>query len=117
MLQLDRSTLFPSIGLDTGIIVIRTVVPTPTSDLISTAPPLSWANLCTWPRPRPEPCPAGFVVKLESNDRDVRVGRGTQSLGTTMLWRLTLQRRRGKSPLAMESINDRYCRSLRGVTP
>jgi hypothetical protein len=34
-----------------------------------------------------------------------------------MLWRLTLQRRRGKSPLAMESINDRYCRSLRGETP
>jgi hypothetical protein len=30
-----------------------------------------------------------------------------------MLWRMTLQRRRGKSPLAMESINGRYCRSPR----
>jgi hypothetical protein len=61
---LDRSTLFPSTGLDTGIIIIRTVVP------------------------------KHFVR-----------------------YALTLQRRRGKSPLAMESINDRYCRSLRGVTP
>jgi hypothetical protein len=30
---------------------------------------------------------------------------------------MTLQRRRRKSPLVMELINDRYCRSLRSVTP
>jgi hypothetical protein len=54
---LDRSTLFPSVGLDTGSIIIRTAVPTPTSDLISIAPPLSWTNRLTWPRPRPEPRP------------------------------------------------------------
>jgi hypothetical protein len=33
------------------------------------------------------------------------------------LWKMTLQRRRGKSPLAIESIDDRYCRSPRGVMP
>lgn len=27
------------------------------------------------------------------------------------LWRVILQRRRGKSPIAIESIGDRYCRS------
>jgi hypothetical protein len=32
-------------------------------------------------------------------------------------WKMTLQRRRGKSPLAIESIDDRYCRSPRGVMP
>jgi hypothetical protein len=32
-------------------------------------------------------------------------------------WRMTLQRWRGKSPLAIESIDDRYCRSPRGVMP
>jgi hypothetical protein len=97
MLQLNWTGrhLLPSAGLDTGSIIIRTAIPTPTSDLISTAPPLSWTNRCTWPRPRPEPCPTGFVVKLESNDGSARVGRGTQSLGTTMLWRLTLQRGEG----------------------
>jgi len=30
---------------------------------------------------------------------------------------VTLQRRRGKSPFAIESIDDRYCRSPRGVLP
>jgi hypothetical protein len=30
---------------------------------------------------------------------------------------MILQGQRGKSPLAMESINDRYCRSPCGVTP
>jgi hypothetical protein len=33
----------------------------------------------------------------------------------SLLLRMTLRRRRGKSPLAMESINGRYCRSARGV--
>jgi hypothetical protein len=46
-----------------------------------------------------------------------RVGRCTESFGTTMLWRMTLQRRRGKSPLAIESIDDRYCHSPCGVMP
>src|SRR5262245_50520430 len=32
-----------------------------------------------------------------------------------MLWRMTLQRRRGKSPLAIESIDDRYCHLPRGA--
>jgi hypothetical protein len=32
-----------------------------------------------------------------------------------MLWKMTLQRWRVKSPLAMESINDRYCRPPRGA--
>jgi hypothetical protein len=35
----------------------------------------------------------------------------------TMLWRVTLQRRQGKSPLAIESIDDCYCRLPRGVMP
>jgi hypothetical protein len=34
-----------------------------------------------------------------------------QSFSTTMLWRMVMLRRQGKSPLAMESINGRYCRS------
>jgi hypothetical protein len=32
-----------------------------------------------------------------------------------MLWKMILQCRRGKSPLAIESIDDRYCRTPRGV--
>jgi hypothetical protein len=48
---------------------------------------------------------ASWLLKLAS-----RLGGGTESFGTTMLWRMTLQRRRGKSPLAIESIDDRYCR-------
>jgi hypothetical protein len=36
--------------------------------------------------------------------------------GTTVLWRVTLQHRQGKSPLAIESIDDCYCRLPRGVT-
>ncbi|WP_141688241.1 hypothetical protein [Bradyrhizobium paxllaeri] len=39
------------------------------------------------------------------------IDRGTASVGSTMLWRMTSQRRRRKSPLAMESINGRYRRS------
>jgi hypothetical protein len=35
----------------------------------------------------------------------------------TYFWNLTLLRRRGKSPLVMESIVDGYCRSQRGVMP
>ena len=35
----------------------------------------------------------------------------------TILWRVTLQRRRGKSPLAIESTEDGYCRSPRRVMP
>jgi hypothetical protein len=46
--------------------------------------------------------------------RGPRVDHGKQSFGTTTLWRVALQRRRGKSPLAIESIDDRYCRSPRG---
>jgi hypothetical protein len=44
-----------------------------------------------------------------------RVRFGTESFGTTMLWRVTLQRRQGKSPLAIESIDDRNCRLPRVV--
>src|SRR5206468_7246439 len=65
--------------------------------------------------------PPGF----SSWHRVPRVRFGTESFGTTMLWRasfgptmlwrVTLQRRRGKSPLAIESINDRNCRFPRGV--
>jgi hypothetical protein len=47
----------------------------------------------------------------------VFIYRGTTSFGSTMLWRVTLQRLRGKSPIAMESINGRYYRSQRGVMP
>jgi hypothetical protein len=32
-------------------------------------------------------------------------------------WTMLLENELGKSPLAMESINDRYCRSPRGVMP
>ncbi len=47
--------------------------------------------------------------------RGPRVDRGKRKLGTTVLSRMTLQCRRRKSRLAMESINDRYCRSPCGV--
>lgn len=42
-----------------------------------------------------------------------RVDGRTERFGTTMLWRVTVQCGQRKSPLAMESINDRYCRSRR----
>jgi hypothetical protein len=54
----------------------------------------------------------GFSI----SHRVPRVGFGAESFGTTMLWRVTLQRRQGKSPLAIESIDNRYCRR-RGVMP
>jgi hypothetical protein len=38
-----------------------------------------------------------------------------RQFGATMLWRVTLRRRQGKSSLAIESINDRNCRLPRGV--
>src|SRR4051794_27383811 len=55
--------------------------------------------------------PPGFSI------RHRRIGGGDESFDTTMLWRMTLRCRRGKSPLAMESIDDRYCRSRCGVMP
>jgi hypothetical protein len=55
---------------------------------------------------------------LASQARIVRVPvLALKRFGTTMLWRLTLQRRQGKSPLAIESIGDCYCRMRRGVMP
>ena len=50
---------------------------------------------------------ASWLLNLH---RVPRVGFGTESFGTTMLWRVTLQRQQGKSPLAIESIDDCYCR-------
>jgi hypothetical protein len=35
----------------------------------------------------------------------------------TIFWKVTFQRWRGKSPLAIESIDDRYCRSPRRMMP
>ena len=48
--------------------------------------------------------PPGFSIW----HRVPRVGFGAKSFGTTMLWRVILQRQQGKSPLAIESIDDRY---------
>jgi hypothetical protein len=57
--------------------------------------------------------PPGF----SSWHRLPRVGFGAESFGTTTLWRVTLQRRQGKSHLAIESIDDCYCRLPRVVMP
>jgi hypothetical protein len=57
--------------------------------------------------------PPGF----SSPHRDPHVGFGTKSVGSTMLWKVTLQRRQGKSPLAIESIIDGYCRLPPRVIP
>src|SRR3954454_1488528 len=46
-----------------------------------------------------------------------RVRSCTESFGTTMLWRVTLQGQQGKSPLAIESIDDRYCHLPRCMMP
>jgi len=45
---------------------------------------------------------------INNRIRHTEVAAPDAEINRTNFWKMTLQRRRGKSPLAMESINDRY---------
>jgi hypothetical protein len=49
------------------------------------------------------------------NNRRTEIAAPDAEIHWTNFWKMTLQRRQGKSPLAMESIDACYCRLPRGV--
>jgi hypothetical protein len=58
-----------------------------------------------------------LVLLNEQPESALRHRGAVCEMDWTNLLKMTSRRRRGKSPLAMESINDRYCGSPRGVIP
>src|ERR1700752_2496555 len=54
---------------------------------------------------------------LSFRSRSSAIAMLDREIDWTIFLRMTLQRSRGKFPLAIELIDDRYCRSSRGVMP
>jgi hypothetical protein len=57
------------------------------------------------------------IFDLSFRRRSSAIAMLDPEIDRTVFCRMTLQRWRGKFPLAIESIDDRYCRSSRGVMP